>query len=93
MHEAHVSSLVRKRVIGLLANTAALEPEQLDSSKDLVAEAPEIFGRDVASLHREFGLKILGGCCGTDQRHIRSLGAGSASESEIESLSDGRSEH
>jgi len=73
MHEAHVSSLVRKRVVGLLANTAALEPEDLDSSKDLVSEAPEIFGRDVASLHREFGMKILGGCCGTDHRHIQSL--------------------
>jgi homocysteine S-methyltransferase len=73
MHEGNVSSLVRKRVIGLLANTAALEPEELDSSKDLVAEAPEIFGRDVASLHKEFGMKILGGCCGTDNRHIRSL--------------------
>jgi len=74
-HEAHVSSLVRERVVGLLANTAALEPEELDSSKDLVTEDPEIFGRDVASLHTEFGLKILGGCCGTDQRHIRSLAA------------------
>ncbi len=73
MNEAHVSSLVRKRVVGLLANTAALEPEELDSSKDLVAEAPEIFGRDMASLHGEFGMKILGGCCGTDHRHIQSL--------------------
>ncbi len=72
-HETHISSLVRKRVVGLLANTAALEPEALDSSKELVTEAPEIFGRDVASLHREFGMKILGGCCGTDQRHIQSL--------------------
>lgn len=75
LHETHVSSLVRKRVVGLLANTAALEPEELDSSKDLVTEVPEIFGRDVASLHREFGMKILGGCCGTDQRHIHSLAA------------------
>ena len=72
-HETHISSLVRNRVVGLLANTAALEPEALDSSKELVTEAPEIFGRDVANLHREFGMKILGGCCGTDQRHIQSL--------------------
>ena len=73
MHETHVSALVGKRVVGLLANTAALEPEELDSSKELVSEAPELFGRDVASLHREFGMKILGGCCGTDQRHIQTL--------------------
>lgn len=73
MNETHVSALVGKRVVGLLANTAALEPEELDSSKELVSEAPELFGRDVASLHREFGMKILGGCCGTDQRHIQTL--------------------
>jgi S-methylmethionine-dependent homocysteine/selenocysteine methylase len=72
-HATHVSSLARKRVVGLLANTAALDPEELDISKELVTEAPEIFGRDVASLHREFGMKILGGCCGTNHRHIQSL--------------------
>jgi len=36
-------------------------------------EDPETFGRSVAELHRKFGLKILGGCCGTDDRHIRAL--------------------
>jgi len=45
----------------LLANTAPL--------------TPEVFGTSVALLHRELGLKILGGCCGTDDRHIRALAA------------------
>ncbi|GFE58961.1 homocysteine S-methyltransferase family protein [Geobacter sp. AOG1] len=74
-HEAHSSALVRQRVIGLLANTAALSPEDLNDSTSLVEEDPEAFGRSVAGLHRELGLKILGGCCGTDDRHIRSLAA------------------
>jgi homocysteine S-methyltransferase len=73
LHELNSSSLVRKRVIGLLANTAALNPEELDNSAALVEEEPETFGRSVAALHRELGMKILGGCCGTDDRHIRSL--------------------
>ena len=72
-HKAHSSALVRQRVIGLLANTAALSPEDLNDSTSLVEEDPEAFGRAVAGLHRELGLKILGGCCGTDDRHIRSL--------------------
>ena len=74
MHEIHVSTLVETgcRPAG---QYAALEPEELDSSKELVTEAPDIFGRDVGSLHREFGVKILGGCCGTDHRHIHSLAA------------------
>ena len=75
MHETNSSPLVRRRIIGLLANTAALSPEDLDDSTTLVEEAPETFGRSVAALHREMGLKILGGCCGTDDRHIRSLAA------------------
>jgi homocysteine S-methyltransferase len=27
----------------------------------------------VANLHGELGMKILGGCCGTDDRHIDNL--------------------
>lgn len=75
MHAVNSSSLVRQRIIGLLANTAALSPEDLNNSTRLVEEDPETFGKSVAALHRELGLKILGGCCGTDDRHIRSLAA------------------
>jgi homocysteine S-methyltransferase len=72
-HERNSSPHVRERVIGLFANTAALSPEELDDSTELVEEAPEIFGADVAALHRELNLKVLGGCCGTDDRHIDCL--------------------
>ncbi|QEM69727.1 homocysteine S-methyltransferase family protein [Geobacter sp. FeAm09] len=72
-HERTSSPLVRERVIGLLANTAALSPEELDNSTELVEEAPEIFGAAVAALHGDLGMKVLGGCCGTDGRHIDSL--------------------
>lgn len=72
-HEVQLSDSLQKRVVGLLANTAALSPEELDESTDLVEEAPEAFGKSVAVLREEFGMRILGGCCGTDQRHIRCL--------------------
>ena len=75
MHGANSSALDRQRIIGLLANTAALSPEDLNDSTSLVEEEPETFGQSVAGLHRELGLKILGGCCGTDDRHIHSLAA------------------
>ncbi|MEI6824783.1 MAG: homocysteine S-methyltransferase family protein [Desulfuromonadales bacterium] len=73
LHETNSSALVRERIIGLLANTAALSPEELDASTELVEEDPEIFGKSVAAFHGEIGMKILGGCCGTDDRHIESL--------------------
>lgn len=73
MHATNSSATVRKRVIGLLANTAALEPEELDDSEELVEEDPQVFGQTVAGLQGELGIKILGGCCGTDDRHIDCL--------------------
>jgi homocysteine S-methyltransferase len=72
-HKTNSSATVRKRMAGLLANTAALKPEELDNSEDLVEEDPQTFGRSVASLYDELGMKILGGCCGTDERHIAHL--------------------
>ena len=39
----------------------------------LVEEEPETFGQSVAGLHGGLGMKILGGCCGTNHRHIRYL--------------------
>jgi S-methylmethionine-dependent homocysteine/selenocysteine methylase len=75
MHETNSPSHVRQRIIGLLANTAPLSPEELNDSASLVEEEPETFGQSVAGLGRDLGLKILGGCCGTDERHIRSLAA------------------
>lgn len=73
LHEVNSSPLVRERTIGLLANTAPLSPEELDASTELVEEAPEVFGQSVSALHGELGMKLLGGCCGTDERHIECL--------------------
>jgi homocysteine S-methyltransferase len=79
VHESNSSPMVRQRIIGLLANTAALSPEELDGSAGLVEEDPDTFGQTVAGLGRELGLKILGGCCGTDDRHIMALASRLAS--------------
>jgi homocysteine S-methyltransferase len=75
LNPTNSSSLVRRRIVGLLANTAALSPEELDGSDNLVEENPATFGKRVAALHCELGLKIMGGCCGTDERHIGALAA------------------
>jgi homocysteine S-methyltransferase len=73
LHPVNSSDLVRQRVIGLLANTAPLSPEELDASSSLVTEEPATFAAAVAALGQTLGLQILGGCCGTDDRHIRAL--------------------
>lgn len=67
------ASKTRERIAGLLANTASLDPMELDNSDTLVTEEPDVFGSSMAHLYHTFGIKILGGCCGTDQRHIQAI--------------------
>jgi S-methylmethionine-dependent homocysteine/selenocysteine methylase len=64
---------VRGRVVGLQANTSSRTPEELDGLDELDAEDPSVFADSMLRVHREFGVKILGGCCGTDERHIRCI--------------------
>jgi homocysteine S-methyltransferase len=65
----------RSRILGLQANTSSKSPRQLEGLPDLETEDPESFADAMAELHSRFGLRILGGCCGTDASHIRSLAA------------------
>jgi homocysteine S-methyltransferase len=80
-HPANSSPLVRQRIAGLLGNTAAMSPEALDGREKLVEAEPEQFASAMSDLGCDAGLKILGGCCGTDDRHIRCLAARLAARS------------
>ena len=62
-----------RRFMGLQANASPLGPEELDRCGTLQrADFDEMVG-EMMRLHREFGLKILGGCCGTDDRFLEKL--------------------
>lgn len=63
------------RVIGLQANAAALRPEQLNDAPVTMAQEPAAFAARMLEVHRRYATKILGGCCGTDDRHIRAIAA------------------
>ncbi len=69
----NISDSTKKHIIGLLANTSSLTPEELNENVTLQEEKPELFGRRLAAISSDFGVKILGGCCGTDNRHIEEL--------------------
>jgi homocysteine S-methyltransferase len=60
------------RVRGLKANASTLPPEELDKLDHLEEGKPEAFAELMAGLHAR-GFKILGGCCGTGEAHIRAL--------------------
>ena len=67
------TSLVRERFLGLQANTSPLTYAELDGTTDLHCAEPEAFARDMLRLKAETGIKILGGCCGTDNRHMQAI--------------------
>lgn len=63
------------RVTGLKANASTLPPEELARLTTLDEGAPDSFAREMVGLRRDYGLRLLGGCCGTDHRHIAALAA------------------
>jgi homocysteine S-methyltransferase len=68
--EGSRSQRVTERVIGLQANASWKSPEELEGLRYLDADPPEVLADAVLRVHRRFGTKILGGCCGTDHRHL-----------------------
>jgi S-methylmethionine-dependent homocysteine/selenocysteine methylase len=62
------------RLRGARANASRLSHAELDEAATLDAGDPDEFGRQMAALHSPWlGLNVLGGCCGTDARHIAAL--------------------
>lgn len=58
------------RFIGYLANSSDLDHCDLDNSDKLHVDDVANWGNEMLKLNNEFGVKILGGCCGTDATHI-----------------------
>jgi len=61
------------RVIGLKANGSAEPPTSLDQARSVHSDPPTDWAFGMVQLHERFGLRLLGGCCGTDGRHILAL--------------------
>lgn len=59
------------RLIGYQANASSLDHADLDNALAVHAEDVSIWGAEMIALHRHYGLKILGGCCGTGAAHLR----------------------
>jgi len=61
------------RLLGYQANSSALSHSELDGSAELQTEEISEWANEMLKLNREHGVKILGGCCGTDEKHLRYL--------------------
>jgi len=59
------------RLIGYLANASSLDHCNLDGANQLETENVSHWGDEMLVLNRSYGLKILGGCCGTGNEHLQ----------------------
>lgn len=64
---------LRQRLVGVQGNTSRKSPEEFDGAETLDSEEPAAFGAIAARIRRRFGTHVLGGCCGTDARHIAAI--------------------
>ena len=79
-HPTHFNHLFResqpwsRRIRGIRCNSSCRSHEELNNSETLDEGNPEEFGAQCHQLHDLApNLNILGGCCGTDHRHIEAI--------------------
>jgi S-methylmethionine-dependent homocysteine/selenocysteine methylase len=62
------------RIKMIRANASRCSHAELDEAETLDEGDPEELGRDYAEIRHRFPqINVLGGCCGTDVRHVRSI--------------------
>jgi S-methylmethionine-dependent homocysteine/selenocysteine methylase len=72
-----------KRLRGLRANASTRSHAELDAAADLDAGDPVALGREYSALRKRMPhMNVLGGCCGTDHRHVEQISFACASSSE-----------
>ena len=60
-----------ERIGGLRVNASALSHAELDEAQELDEGDPEALARDNSALRDKLpSIRMLGGCCGTDHRHV-----------------------
>jgi methionine synthase I (cobalamin-dependent) len=63
-----------ERIRGLRANASMKSRVELDTAEGLDEGDPEDLGARYAALARKLpALNVLGGCCGTDHRHVTAV--------------------
>jgi homocysteine S-methyltransferase len=77
-HPEHFSGVLQgswlQRIRGLRANASRRSHAELDDATELDAGNPAELGQQYRDLRKVLtGLNVLGGCCGTDHRHVAAI--------------------
>lgn len=63
------------RFRGFRANASQKSHAELDNSTSLDRGDPARLATEIAAMKRTYGLRLIGGCCGTDAEHIAAIAA------------------
>jgi S-methylmethionine-dependent homocysteine/selenocysteine methylase len=85
-HPSHFDKVMRgdeswaARIRGLRANASKMSHAELNEAPELDAGNPTQLGQEYAALKRRqlSHLNVMGGCCGTDDRHVEQIAAACA---------------
>ena len=79
-HPSHFASVLDRdaawtaRIRGLRANASTKSHKELDEATELDVGNPNELGRQYRQLRDQLAnLNVLGGCCGTDHRHVEEI--------------------
>ena len=69
----NINTLQLERFSGIQANASILSPEELNNCNVLQQDDFDVIIDEMLSLQKQFDLKIIGGCCGTNDDFIEKL--------------------
>lgn len=75
-HPSHFASTLtaHPRLQGVIANASRCSHAELDEAETLDDGNPQELGQEMADiLQRNPAVRVFGGCCGTDMRHLRAM--------------------
>lgn len=81
-HPTHFADALHAhpRLMGAVANASACSHEELDEAEVLDEGDPPQLGREMAEIvRRNPSIRVIGGCCGTDMRHLKCMAREAAS--------------
>ncbi len=81
-HPTHFENILKadapwlERIRGIRANASRMSHAELDAAEELDEGDPDDLGERYAQLRSRLpNLNVVGGCCGTDERHVAAIGA------------------
>jgi S-methylmethionine-dependent homocysteine/selenocysteine methylase len=74
-HRSNINQSQLKRLTGIQANASMLSPEELNNCEVLIQDDFDNIIEQMIVLHKQFNFKMLGGCCGTNDKFMNDLSA------------------